>query len=334
MNVNPLRSITGQFGRLSIGVSRTSIRLASNNKSSKTKQKKRQPGEPEPIDVDHPGHGEKIFIFTHMLNGLTVYSLTPVLKAFKALAQIPFVGKKLKPSKIRKDFWKELAIIQFPEGQGKVGRRVYHLLRELRTRHMLEWDNSYFYEEETGKSCTKRQRGEKLNNQKANAIADMAAVLGGAGKSNIVVVKETSLISEETESGAEGRELLELESGEKEDVDRDNVEDEVVETQEFGTEAFGEKVVEYGTTTQQIMDEEGKVEGTRELMNVNVFWANDRDQNYAQEWSPNVSHYLIKGSVVASRESDPAEQVENSVQKEGPEQGQKPEEPEDGQSKT
>ena len=40
-----------------------------------------------------------------------------------------------------------------------------------------------FYDKD-GSPLTKYERGEKLNDQKANTIADMAAVLGGRGKGN------------------------------------------------------------------------------------------------------------------------------------------------------
>ncbi|KAI1131657.1 hypothetical protein F5Y10DRAFT_53606 [Nemania abortiva] len=181
MRISP---ITAQLGKLSIGSAsatpRTSIRLAST-----TKRRKDERIEPS----FQPGHGEKIFVFNHMLDGMTVYSHNPVLKANRALKQIPFNGKKLKPSKLRKDYWRPLAMIQFPEGQGEVGRSVFHRLRECKKLHEYSWDDSVLYGE-TRRTLTRRERGRSLNDQRANTIADMAAVLGGLGKGNKIVVAE------------------------------------------------------------------------------------------------------------------------------------------------
>ncbi|KAI1393516.1 transcriptional regulation of mitochondrial recombination-domain-containing protein [Hypoxylon trugodes] len=179
LRVNP---ITAQLGKLSIGISRTSIRFVYNQTTlPRTKEEKRRK-ELERSKLP-PHHGEKIWIFNHFLEGFTVYSHSPILKANKALRQIPFNGKKLKPSKLRKDYWKPLAMIQFPEGYGEVGRSVFQRLRECKMFHELSWGDDMYFSED-GKPLTKIERGRKLNNQKANTIADMAAVLGGQGKGN------------------------------------------------------------------------------------------------------------------------------------------------------
>lgn len=62
--------VARQLGKLSLGISQTSVRL----NHSKRKQKERV--EPEFA----PGHGERIWIFNHFLEGMTVYSHKPVLK--------------------------------------------------------------------------------------------------------------------------------------------------------------------------------------------------------------------------------------------------------------
>ncbi|KAI0512670.1 hypothetical protein F5B22DRAFT_301236 [Xylaria bambusicola] len=172
--------ITAQLGKLSIGntTSRTSIRLAST-----TKRRKGERIEPS----FQPGHGEKIYVFKHFLDGMTVYSHDPVLKANRAFRQIPFNGKKLRPAKLRKDYWRPMAMIQFPDGQGEVGRSVYQRLRECKKLHEYSWGDSVLYGEK-GETLTTHDRGRRLNDQRANTIADMAAVLGGLGKGNKIVV--------------------------------------------------------------------------------------------------------------------------------------------------
>ncbi|KAI0195370.1 transcriptional regulation of mitochondrial recombination-domain-containing protein [Xylaria flabelliformis] len=200
MRISP---ITAQLGKLSIGggggtTSRTtiSIRLAHT-------AKRRKGGERIEPSFE-PGHGEKIFVFNHFVDGMTVYSHNPVLKANHAFRQIPFNGKKLRPAKLRKDYWRPMAMIQFPDGQGEVGRSVYQRLRECKKLHEYSWDDSVLYGE-GGQTLTVRQRGRRLNDQRANTIADMAAVLGGLGKGNKIVVTESANDAEAGEGEGQGQ---------------------------------------------------------------------------------------------------------------------------------
>jgi hypothetical protein len=120
---------------------------------------------------------------------------------------MPFNGKKTKPAKLRKDYWSPMAMIQFPEGQGSVGRSVYQKLRELKHLHEVAWTDEFRYKspeeftaadkkkiaEEKAKGVdykpvrSKAERGVALNAQKTNSIADMAAVLAGHGNGNPIV---------------------------------------------------------------------------------------------------------------------------------------------------
>lgn len=86
-----------------------------------------------------------------------------------------------------------MAVIEFPEGQGEVGRSVLHKLREFRKRHELEWGDKETIDEM--RKLIKPGRGQSielgrvLNDQKANSVADIAAVLGGSGKGNRIWAK-------------------------------------------------------------------------------------------------------------------------------------------------
>ncbi|KAK5627711.1 hypothetical protein RRF57_003426 [Xylaria bambusicola] len=80
LRINP---ITAQLGKLSIGstTSRTGIRLAST-----TRRRKGERIEPSFL----PGHGEKIYVFNHFRDGMTVYSHDPVLKVrYSTLLYVP-----------------------------------------------------------------------------------------------------------------------------------------------------------------------------------------------------------------------------------------------------
>ncbi|KAI0396899.1 hypothetical protein F5Y17DRAFT_44059 [Xylariaceae sp. FL0594] len=188
MRISPLMAQLGQL--VGGGVSRIGIRTI---KTAPPANKK--PHGPPPVLP--PGHGERLFVFHHIWQGMTVLSTSPVMKP-RSLRQIPFRGKKLQPAKIRKDQWKPLAMIQFPEGQGEVGRSVYERMMECRKLHDYAWDDEMLYDER-GKILSKRERGRAMNQkQKAFTVADMAAVLGGLGKGNKVVV------APDTEAAGEG----------------------------------------------------------------------------------------------------------------------------------
>jgi hypothetical protein len=157
------------------------------------------------------GYAEKIFLYNHTEANHVVYSHTWPLKvravltlshmttntdhsqANKALRQIPFNGKKLRPAAIRKDYWRPMAVIEFAKGQGEVGRSVLHKLREFRKRHELEWGDEATIDEmrkliKPGRGGG-HELGRVLNDQKANSVADIAAVLAGVGKGNRIWAK-------------------------------------------------------------------------------------------------------------------------------------------------
>ena len=85
-----------------------------------------------------------------------------------ALKQMPFLGKRTQRPKIRPDFWRRIAKVQFPSGEQ--GLLAYKALREYAVRHLHEWDPAW-------KHLPQKERGKKIQDQKANSIADLAAVL-------------------------------------------------------------------------------------------------------------------------------------------------------------
>ncbi|KAI0603188.1 transcriptional regulation of mitochondrial recombination-domain-containing protein [Biscogniauxia sp. FL1348] len=294
-----LRPIIAQLGRLSsissstssssAGLSRTSMRFnqtaaapaapaatiettaaspvipltAEERAERKRKKKEAKAKNKQEPTVFPPGHGEKIYIFCHFLNGLTAYSHEPVLKALKALRQTSFNGKKLKPSKLRKDYWRPLAMIQFPEGLGAVGRSIYHRLRECKKLHEFSWDDSIFYEPTTGRQRSLQERGRALNDQKANAVADMAAVLGGLGKGNKIWVADPDAAAAAAEED-EGRSASVIRV-----ADEDKVE---------------------------VTKPDGEVAS---LIKVSIWWADKDDRKHAMSWPKNVTHHLFDEAQLA-----------------------------------
>ncbi|KAK3357697.1 transcriptional regulation of mitochondrial recombination-domain-containing protein [Lasiosphaeria hispida] len=132
-----------------------------------------------------PEHGTKIWIHNHIYDGHVMLGFHRVIDSNKGYRQMPYTGKKNVPAKLRKDYWRPMAVIEFPDGGlGEVGRSVYQKLREFKKRHELEWGRENEEEEYRLLNMSRRERGKVLNDQRANVIADMAAVLGGIGKGN------------------------------------------------------------------------------------------------------------------------------------------------------
>jgi hypothetical protein len=212
-------------------------------------------------------------------------------QANHALRQIPFNGKKLKPAKIRKDYWRPMAMIQFPEGQGEVGRSVYQRLRECKKLHEYAWDDSVLYGA-NGKTRTKRERGRCLNNQRANTIADMAAVLGGLGKGNKIVL-ETTATESKAEAEAEGASAAAVEAETEAEAEAD---------------AQGD-----GQDGVVVKTEDGKT-----LVQATVWWNDALDRNYAKKWTKNVSHELFADAVLQQRDQGEAAEGESSESQRAP----------------
>ncbi|KAH6719831.1 transcriptional regulation of mitochondrial recombination-domain-containing protein [Leptodontidium sp. MPI-SDFR-AT-0119] len=141
-----------------------------------------------------PEHGQQIFVFNHLQRNHVVYSLTRAMKNNAALAQLPFNGKKSVPAALRKDLWHPFAQIKFPVGAGPIGLSVFQKLREYRRRHELEWGDEVRLDDE-GNARKKKDRGKAICDQKANSVADIAAVLSmlAAPKPLNVVKKKDAL---------------------------------------------------------------------------------------------------------------------------------------------
>lgn len=104
-----------------------------------------------------------------------------------------------------------MATIEFGEGDGAIGRSVFQKLRELKHLHEVAWPDDFRYKtpdnytsddkrrvkkaEANGNVYRpmrdRREKGIALNAQKPNAIADMAAVLAGAGRGNRIFQGDT-----------------------------------------------------------------------------------------------------------------------------------------------
>ncbi|KFY06822.1 hypothetical protein V492_07713 [Pseudogymnoascus sp. VKM F-4246] len=126
-------------------------------------------------------HGRQIFVYSHLQTKQVVYSLKQNIKNNKALRQLPYNGKKTVPAALRKDLWSPLARIEFPAGHSAAGLNAFRMLREYRTLHETQWPKELALDDK-GRTLSRKLRGRKLCDQRANSIADISATLGKVSK--------------------------------------------------------------------------------------------------------------------------------------------------------
>lgn len=170
-----------------------------------------------------------------------------------AVKQIPFVGKNTVPRALRKDHWKPLCVLAFPNELQ--GLSAYQKLLEFKHLHETQYPLSTVTETEgrhMGQLLPKKRKGKVLMNQKANSIADMAAVLAMQARPP----------TEEELKKAERR--------------------------VFGPISLrGRPKPKRGDgshTTAEVYEFRGKLDG------VSIWWANTLDAEYAETWPEDVVH--------------------------------------------
>ncbi|CAG8981792.1 hypothetical protein HYALB_00004735 [Hymenoscyphus albidus] len=157
------------------------VRYSSTNatpeSSSINDQPPKNPTQEEPTNSEPLKPGQQIYVFYHLQKKNVVYSFERALHNAHALSQISFNGKKTVPAALRKDLWHPLATLTFPSSP-EIGRSVFQKLREYRRRHEQEWDPEDFVKkDDEGNHIPYRKQLRQLGDQKANSIADIAAVL-------------------------------------------------------------------------------------------------------------------------------------------------------------
>lgn len=209
------------------------------------------------------------------------------------------------PAKLRKDYWRTLAVVEFGAGRGEVGRSVFRGLRELKKRHELEWagrrgPDGLVVEDEAADGrvremlrMTRRERGEALNDQRGNAVADLAALLAGRGKGNLVLVED------------EGKTATAI----KADADADADAKAGPAEAEAGSRS---------TTLVEVTRGDGKDAKTVKLHTATVYWANEQDKYYAESWTKNVTHVIGLPEKAKETEGDEVmEETESTPAEEG-----------------
>lgn len=181
---------------------------------------------------------------------------------------------------LREDYWTPLCLIELPKGQGVVGRSVMQKLQEFRRRHELEWG----YQANKLMTMGRRERGEVIHNQKTNAIADIAAVLAGAGKGNLVWAKgPLPEATKVTAREAEAQEQNEREAEKEPEVEAASQGQ--TTTPESGDAASA-------TPATKAESKPAAAPQKRSLINAHIYWSNNGDLYWARKWTDNVEHHL------------------------------------------
>ncbi|KAL9101400.1 MAG: hypothetical protein Q9163_003335 [Psora crenata] len=202
-------------------------------------------------------YGRHIYMYNNIHTNQVVYSLRRHLNNHKSLAQLPFLGKKTRPAKLRKDIWLPFCLASFPSPHA--GLEAYRKLREYRRLHETAYDREIItekYGERRGQLLPTKQRGKVLMNQKANSIADLAAVL---------LQQEEGPSKERVESAQ--RRIKRAEKLRKQKGDKN----------------VNKRPVDLGKELQG-------VEGVR------VRWTNLQDADFAEAWPLHVEHDVLERS--------------------------------------
>lgn len=201
-------------------------------------------------------------------------------------------------------------MIQFDAGQGVVGRNVFQKLREFRKLHELQWG----WQAKEFQQLNKYERGERIHNQKPNAVADIAAVLSGAGRGNLMWTKEPESTEEAAASDAVkgGEEVVTADSTESpatataQSTPKSESTEAQAETKPENTDTaevalsttpsapaqVDETAVAKAPKVQKKRAKEVAPSAPKRLLKATVYWANDMDLEWARKWSDNVIHEL------------------------------------------
>ncbi|KAI9711823.1 MAG: hypothetical protein M1820_001968 [Bogoriella megaspora] len=115
-------------------------------------------------------HKLHIYIYRNTLTNQVVYSLRQSMKNNQSLKQLAYFGKKTIPAKLRKDVWTPLLSVSFPHQSQCMD--AFHKLREYRRLRDVNWDR-----DSEKIPLEKKRRKKALMDQKAEAVADLAAIL-------------------------------------------------------------------------------------------------------------------------------------------------------------
>ncbi|KAL8812919.1 MAG: hypothetical protein Q9200_000658 [Gallowayella weberi] len=252
----------------------------------------------EPVGKSLAQHGTQIFVYNNIRTNQVLYSLTRSLHNHSSLKQLPFLGKKTVPARLRKDLWHPLCLVEFP--RPSQGLLAYRRLREFRRLHETAYPLSLITRDEGPQLYGTKKRGKILMDQKANSVADLAAVLLLAeeklpkiGAEQKIIDKKAKLEKSLKESDPEkqidiGKEVERL-ATQKTEAEREAMEKK--EAKIVAKEKRAEwirKMQKRGMKSVRRKNpqevERGGVEG------VKIRWTNLLDAEFAEKWPEAVVH--------------------------------------------
>lgn len=193
-------------------------------------------------------HGRHIYAYCNIRTKQVIYSLSAAANSHAAIKQLPDLGANNTPTALRKDLWKPLYTLSLPtnsESHRAQGLDAFRKLREYRKLHELNWEpplalskpysdaeiedikdalqqrggNKKETPYDIIKRRKRRMRERVIMDQKANSVADLAAVLWEqeeAGKKTLQAQRELRRGEVEEMLGL----AIEASRGEIEEVDR------------------------------------------------------------------------------------------------------------------
>ena len=180
------------------------------------------------------------------------------------------MGKKSVPATIRRDMWTPLCVLNFPNPYQ--GLHAFARLREFRERHETEWpieDFTVTKGPNFGSLLGRKERTFKLMDQKANSIADMAAVLA------IQARPPESWLVKKMERLVDTKEWYLPQEGETRD--KKVIQPSWPRAKRGRNSRIGHRVFEF----------QGKIDGT------SIWWADPSDAEYAETWPVEVVHHNL-----------------------------------------
>lgn len=202
-----------------------------------------------------------------------------------------------------------MCMIEFGPGRGVVGRSVFRQLREFRQRHELEWG----WQAKEFQQLDRWERGVRILNQKPNAVADIAAVLSGVGRGNLMWTTAEPLSVEEGVAEVEAEKVAQTEEATEDAKTEESVEsnpasveataetkatptahEDIAAKQAGETKAIISAETDSGKATAK-KSKSKKVTASppsppKKLLNATIYWATDVDLHWARKWSDNVVH--------------------------------------------
>ena len=222
--------------------------------------------------------GQEVYMYSNIHTNQVVYSLTRHLNNHKATNQMAFFGKKTKPPSLRKDMWRPVCLALFPTANA--GNTAYRKLLEYKRLHETAYPIETVTEKEgkrKGEMLPKKKRAKVLMDQKANCVADLAAVLAQWEKPLALRRQVRPEMSDEEKRLVKVKRRQFLADNRKALERWDRI------VKRWGERRAGKRPIDW-------------TNAKRSLEGVEIMWTDLRDAEFAAEWPSEVVHDNLRTS--------------------------------------